>query len=90
MHKNAMPDENLIKKLNKKEVKGMHCPYLQHNDNSCDAVEPKYSPSEFEVDEYCATEQHLRCPLYQEHLLNVVSTFLKPKATLDARLIKTR
>jgi hypothetical protein len=74
----------------KKRRKNMHCPYLQHNDNSCDAVEPQYNPSEFEVDEYCATEHHLRCPLYQEHLIHAVSMFLKPRATPESRLIKTK
>jgi hypothetical protein len=81
----------------------MHCPYLQHNDNLCNAVEPQFSPSEFEVDEYCATEQHLRCPLYRDHLLNAVSMFLDPKAVEavtmflkpkaaapDARLLKIK
>lgn len=58
----------------------MHCPYLIHNDDSCEVVEPRYNPSEFEVDEYCATEQHLRCPLYHNHVLKAVSMFLEPKA----------
>jgi hypothetical protein len=68
----------------------MHCPHLQHNGNTCDAVEPQYNPSEFGVDEYCATEQHLRCPLYQDHLLDAVSMFLKPKAVTEATLIKIK
>jgi hypothetical protein len=74
----------------KKEVREMHCPHLSHNDNSCDAVQPRYNPSEFEVDEYCATEQHRRCPLYHDHLLAAVSRFLKPKAVPEAKLIKIK
>jgi len=73
-----------------KEVREMHCPYLLHNDSSCDAVEPRYNPSEFEVDEYCATEQHLRCPLYHNHVLEAVSMFLKQKAAPEAELIKIK
>jgi len=74
----------------KEEIKRMHCPHLIHADNSCDVVEPRYTPSEFETDEYCATEQHLRCPLYQDYLLSAVSLFLKPKAVSDVKLIKIK
>jgi len=66
----------------------MHCPYLIHIDNSCDAVGPRYKPSEFEVDQCCATEQHLRCPLYRGQVLNATSMFLKPSAMPEAKMIK--
>jgi hypothetical protein len=68
----------------------MHCPHLLHDDNSCDVIAPRYSPSEFEVDEYCATEQHLRCPLYQDYLLKAVSGFLKPRSIPEAKLVKIK
>jgi len=83
-----------IKKMRSKtgeeEIKKMHCPHLLHVDNSCDVTIPKYAPSEFEVDEYCATEQHLRCPLYQDYLLRAVSLFLKPKLMPEAKLINIK
>jgi len=68
----------------------MHCPYLIHNDSSCEAVEPRYNPSEFEVDEYCATEQHLRCQLYRDHILIAMRGFLKPRAVPEATMIKVQ
>ncbi|HTN44572.1 MAG TPA: hypothetical protein VMN77_12335 [Nitrospiria bacterium] len=71
------------------EIKHMHCPHMIHHDNSCDVVEPRYSPSEFETDEYCATEQHLRCPLYQDYLLKAIGSFLslRPRTAPQAKLI---
>jgi hypothetical protein len=72
------------------EVRKMHCPHLLHIDNSCDVKVPRYAPSEFEVDEYCATEQHLRCPLYQDYLLKAVSSFLRPRSVPEARLIQIK
>jgi len=53
----------------KKEVSQMHCPYLLHKDDGCEAVKTRFSPSEFELDEYCTTEKHLRCPLYRNQVL---------------------
>jgi len=70
------------------EVKGMHCPHLVHLDSSCDVVEPRYYPSDFEADEYCATEQHLRCPLYHNYLLNAASQFIKARTASEARLTR--
>jgi hypothetical protein len=67
----------------------MHCPYLQHIDNGCNAVKPRYNPSEFEVDEYCATEKHLHCPLYREYILKAVNMFSKTKVVSETGLIKT-
>jgi hypothetical protein len=68
----------------------MHCPHLIHRDHTCDVTEPQYNPSEFEIDEYCATEQHLRCPLYQEYLLKAVSTFLRTGHAPEAKLIEIK
>jgi len=68
----------------------MHCPHLLHGDNSCDVIAPRFTPSEFEIDEYCATEQHLRCPLYQDYLLKAVSGFLKPRSVPEAKLVKIK
>jgi len=66
----------------------MHCPHLTHDDSSCEAIEPRYNPSEFEVDEYCATEQHLLCPLYHNYLLSAASLFIKARTVSEARLIQ--
>lgn len=46
----------------------MHCPYLCHTDESCEAIEPRYTSSEFEVDEYCATLEHRRCPFFRDQV----------------------
>ena len=43
----------------------MHCPYLAHNNDGCEAADPHFSPSEFALDEICATDRHRRCPLYR-------------------------
>jgi len=72
------------------EIKQMHCPHMIHHDNSCDVVEPRYTPSEFETDEYCATEQHLRCPLYQDYLLKAISSFLRPRSVPEAKLTQIK
>jgi len=77
-------------KTGEEEIKQMHCPHLLHIDNSCDVFVPKYAPSEFEVDEYCATEQHLRCPLYRDYLLRAVGQFLRPRPDSDAKVIHTK
>jgi hypothetical protein len=77
-------------KTSQEEVRNMHCPHLLHIDNSCDVIRPRYTPSEFEVDEYCATEQHLRCPLYHDYLLKAVSAFLKPRSVPEAKLVKIK
>jgi hypothetical protein len=68
----------------------MHCPYLEHSDNSCHVVKPQYKPSEFEVDEYCATEKHLHCPLYHKHILKAINMFIKTKPVSDAELIRMK
>jgi hypothetical protein len=47
----------------------MHCPYLCHRVDECHAVEPSYRPSEFQLDEYCATEMHQRCPYFRKQAL---------------------
>lgn len=83
-----------MKKVNpetiQEEVQNMHCPHLLHIDNSCDVISPRYTPSEFEVDEYCATDQHLRCPLYQDYLLKAVSVFLKQRSVSETKLVKIK
>jgi hypothetical protein len=58
----------------KKEVSRMHCPCLLHNDDRCEAVQPRFRPSEFDLDESCTTEKHLRCPLYRSHFLTLLNT----------------
>lgn len=56
----------------------MHCPYLCHTVDECHAVEPSYRPSEFQLDEYCATEAHRRCPYFRKQELLPVGLIMRP------------
>ncbi len=68
----------------------MHCPHLLHDSDRCEAVKPRFSPSEFELDEYCATEQHLRCLHYRNHHVEAVGMFFQPGCVPEARLIESK
>jgi hypothetical protein len=74
----------------KKEVSQMHCPHLLHDTDRCEAVKPRFSPSEFELDEYCATEQHLRCPVFRNHPVEAVGRFPQPGRVPEAKLFQIK
>jgi hypothetical protein len=43
----------------------MKCPYLlKWVKLSCKALNKRYTPSQFELEEYCETKEHRKCPFY--------------------------
>jgi hypothetical protein len=47
------------------------CPFLIESEArectaECHATERSFEPSTFELEEYCATDRHRRCPLYDQ------------------------
>jgi hypothetical protein len=47
------------------------CPFLIEFESreytaECHATERSFEPSTFELEEYCITERHRRCPLYDQ------------------------
>lgn len=55
----------------------MRCPYLERWVVSvCKAVSNTYVPSNFELQEYCKTKSHKKCPFF----LNLKSSTLKREA----------
>jgi hypothetical protein len=41
----------------------MKCPHLNVRIQSCRANRASYSPSEFQIEEYCTNASHRKCPL---------------------------
>jgi hypothetical protein len=49
----------------------MKCPHLvKWVISSCKALESPYTPSLFELDEYCTKKDHRKCPFYLREILN--------------------
>lgn len=65
--------------LKKYVAKAMKCPHLLKWMVSCEALEGPYVPSMFELEEYCRTRSHMKCPFFRmkaggrAHLNNHVS-----------------
>lgn len=49
----------------------MECPYLEPGrlTSTCKASISRMVPSITETEEYCATEEHYRCPMLLSHVL---------------------
>ena len=59
------PGEKGISIVVKSGKVNMKCPHLaKWVISSCNAVEKPYLPSLFELQEYCRTKDHRKCPLY--------------------------
>ena len=53
----------------------MKCPHLMKWVRaSCKAFEIPYTPSMFELEEYCRTKDHRKCPLYLKDILRTSDT----------------
>lgn len=49
----------------KKTLENGKCPHLiKWLTSICRAVDKHYTPSSFQVQEYCRTKNHLKCPFY--------------------------
>ncbi len=45
------------------------CPYLSRwSEAECRIGDSMYAPSAFQVEEYCRTEGHTKCPFYRAHI----------------------
>jgi hypothetical protein len=56
-----------IERRNKMKNKTLRskCPHLADwKFKSCDAPEIPYTPSQFQLQEYCSNISHIKCPLY--------------------------
>jgi hypothetical protein len=40
----------------------------------CAALRNRYLPSQFEIEEYCKTSDHRKCPLYLKEIISVDQT----------------
>ncbi len=47
----------------------MHCPFLVYHYERCEAVDPRHSPTDLDLDAYCLTDRYAECPLYRSHVL---------------------
>jgi hypothetical protein len=57
--------------IKRKGVISLKCPFLIESESrestaECHATERSFEPSSFELEEYCITERHRRCPLYDQ------------------------
>lgn len=47
----------------------MKCPYLEAGRHICNASLTHMAPGVFEVNTYCTTEEHYRCPMLLAYIL---------------------
>jgi hypothetical protein len=62
------PDNNLWRRT-------MKCPHLMKwVRSSCKAFERPYTPSMFELEEYCRRKEHRKCPFYLKDIIRTNAT----------------
>ena len=60
----------------------MKCPHLiKWVISSCKALERPYTPSLFELDEYCMKREHRKCPFYLREIL-IISDIAEGNVTI--------
>ncbi|GEM_PF-2930327 len=51
----------------------MPCLFLVYSFERCEAVDPRHSPTDLDLEAYCLTERYSHCPLYRAY----ITKFLK-------------